>query len=114
MSSSRKNLFPGVKRLTDLVITHARGSEIYAGSARYLDFTSGIAVTSTGHCHPTVVKAVQDQAAKVAHAQMGIVCHDPMFQLIDKLRPIVPWADSFFFANSGAEVSVAIIFQAGK
>ena len=49
---SLKNLFPGVKRLTDLQVTHGKGCELFTKNARYLDFTSGIAVTSTGHCHP--------------------------------------------------------------
>ena len=101
---SLKNLFPGVKRLTDLVITNGKGCELFTRNSRYLDFTSGIAVTSTGHYHPTVVAAVQAQAATLVHAQMGIVCHDPMLKLIEKLQPLVPWADSFFFSNSGAEV----------
>jgi 4-aminobutyrate aminotransferase len=97
-------LFRGVKRLSDIVVTRAKGCEVFSQEgARYLDFTSGIGVTSTGHCHPRVVEAVQAQAANLVHGQMGIVCHEPMMDLIERLEPIVPWADSFFFSNSGAE-----------
>ena len=65
--------------------------------------TTSIGVTSTGHCHQVVVEAVQAQAANLVHGQMGIVCHEPMMDLIERLEPLVPWADSFFFTNSGAE-----------
>ncbi|MEB3733535.1 aminotransferase class III-fold pyridoxal phosphate-dependent enzyme [Halopseudomonas pachastrellae] len=44
---------------------------------RYLDFTSGIGVTSTGHCHPTVVAAAQEQVGRVIHAQYTTVAHGP-------------------------------------
>ena len=64
----------------------------------------GIAVLNTGHCHPRVVAAVQDQATKVAHAQMGVYRHQPMLELADKLMEILPEdMDQVMFANSGAE-----------
>ena len=48
-------------RITDLIIERGEGCHVYAGEDRYLDFTSGIGVTNTGHAHPEVVKAVQDR-----------------------------------------------------
>src|SRR5690606_10341434 len=71
---------------------------------RYLDFTCGIGVTNTGHCHPHVVQAVQAQAGKLLHGQANIVYHPAMLSLIEELRQIVPpHIDGFFFSNSGAE-----------
>ncbi len=58
-----------------------RGEGIYVwdiDGERWTDFTSGIAVTNTGHCHPRVVRAIQDQAAKFIHAQANIFAHEPM------------------------------------
>jgi 4-aminobutyrate aminotransferase len=83
----------------------AEGSYIYAEDGRkYLDFTCGIGVTNTGHCHPKVVEAIREQAGLFLHAQANIVVHKPMMQLIEELRTIVPASiDGFFFSNSGAE-----------
>lgn len=83
----------------------AEGSYLYATDGRkYLDFTCGIGVTNTGHCHPKVVEAVRAQAGLFLHAQANIVVHQPMLQLVEELRQIVPPAiDGFFFSNSGAE-----------
>ena len=96
---------PVWNRYTDIIIDHAQGVYVYDVSGeRYLDFTSGIGVTSTGHCHPKVVAAIREQAGRLLHAQANIYFHRPLMELIDALRPIVPpGLDTFFFANSGAE-----------
>lgn len=71
---------------------------------KYLDFTCGIGVTNTGHCHPKVVEAIREQAGLFLHAQANIVVHKPMLALIEELRRVVhPSIDGFFFSNSGAE-----------
>src|SRR5665647_3972746 len=49
--------------------------------SKWLDLVMGIAVVNTGHCHPKVVAAVQEQATKVSHAQMNIYRHQPMLDL---------------------------------
>src|SRR5258708_8452358 len=92
-------------RIFNFVAERAEGSYIYKADGRkLLDFTCGIGVTNTGHCHPKVVEAVREQAANFLHAQANIVIHKPMLQLIDELRTIVPPSiDGFFFSNSGAE-----------
>ena len=96
---------PAWSRIFNFVSERAEGSYIYTEDGRkLLDFTSGIGVTNTGHCHPKVVEAIREQAGKFLHAQVNIVVHKPMLQLIDELRTVVPAPiDSFFFANSGAE-----------
>lgn len=74
---------------------------------QYLDMTSGIGVTSTGHCHPHVVAAVQAQAATMVHAQQSMfLSHHPMNQLVERLLPLTPpEIDSFLFTNSGSEAT---------
>jgi 4-aminobutyrate aminotransferase len=88
-----------------IVIDHAEGSWVYAtDGSRWLDFVVGIAVVNTGHSHPKVVKAVQDQAAKLAHAQMGIYRHSPMLELAEEIVAIAPEGlDEVMYTNSGAE-----------
>ncbi len=83
----------------------AEGCYVYdQDGTPYLDFTCGIGVTNTGHCHPRVVEAIREQAGKLIHAQVNIIYHEPLLELIDELRTIVhPSLDGFFFSNSGAE-----------
>lgn len=92
-------------RIFDFVADRAEGSYIYTDDGRrLLDFTCGIGVTNTGHCHPRVVAAIREQAGLFLHAQANIVVHKPMLELIRELRAIVPEPiDGFFFSNSGAE-----------
>lgn len=92
-------------RLFNFVADRAEGSYIYTSDGRkLLDFTCGIGVTNTGHCHPKVVEAIREQAGNFLHAQANIVVHKPILQLIEELRKIVPPSiDGFFFSNSGAE-----------
>lgn len=96
---------PVWNRYTNLILDHALGVHVYdIDGNEYLDFTSGIGVTSTGHCHPSVVAAIQKQATKLLHGQFNIYYHRPLLDLIETLQPIVPpGLDSFYFTNSGAE-----------
>ena len=104
-TESLQNLSPVWGRITNIVMDHGAGSCLYdTAGRRYLDFTCGIGVTNTGHCHPKVVAAIQAQAAKLIHGQINIVFHQPMLDLVEELKPVVPAGlDSFFFSNSGAE-----------
>jgi len=99
------HMSPVWTRIFPIQAERAEGSYIYAEDGRkYLDFTCGIGVTNTGHCHPKVVEAIREQAGKFLHAQANIIVHKPMMQLIEELRTIVPASiDGFFFSNSGAE-----------
>jgi 4-aminobutyrate aminotransferase len=84
-----------------------RGEGIYlydAAGVRYMDFTSGIGVTNTGHAHPRVVQAIQEQASALIFGQMNIVITPAALRLAEKLDEVTPPAiDQFFFSNSGAE-----------
>ena len=90
-----------------------RGEGVYlydAAGRRYTDFTSGIGVTNTGHCHPRVVQAIQDQAGRLIFGQMNIVLPPTAVQLAERLDELTPPAlDRFFFANSGAEAIEAAV-----
>jgi len=99
------HMAPVWSRIFTIEAERAEGSYIYATDGKkYLDFTCGIGVTNTGHCHPKVVAAIREQAGMFLHAQANIVVHQPMLQLIDEVRKIVPpGIDGFFFSNSGAE-----------
>ncbi|MBI5828956.1 MAG: aminotransferase class III-fold pyridoxal phosphate-dependent enzyme [Chloroflexi bacterium] len=99
------HLSPVWSRSAALIAERGEGAYLYTADGRkLLDFTCGIGVTNTGHCHPKVVAAVREQAGLFLHAQANIVIHKPMLQLIEELRKVVPPSiDSFYFANSGAE-----------
>jgi 4-aminobutyrate aminotransferase len=92
-------------RYTPIIATRAEGCYIYDLDEKpYLDFTCGIGVTNTGHCHPRVVAAIREQAGLLLHGQVNIVFHLPLLRMIEELRKIVPpEIDGFFFSNSGAE-----------
>jgi 4-aminobutyrate aminotransferase len=94
-------------RVTDLEVASGRGCVITTTSGEdYLDFTSGIAVTSTGHCHPKVVAAIAEQAGRFIHAQVNIYRHDLLERLGARLADVCPDPiDTFFFANSGSEAT---------
>jgi 4-aminobutyrate aminotransferase len=99
------HISPVWTRLFSIRSDHAEGCYIFAEDGKkYLDFTCGIAVTNTGHCHPKVVEAIRAQAGQFLHAQVNIVIQKPMMELIAELRQIVnPSIDAFYFSNSGAE-----------
>ncbi|MFN8489160.1 MAG: aminotransferase class III-fold pyridoxal phosphate-dependent enzyme [Caldilineaceae bacterium] len=107
----RQHLSPAWTRYSDIVAERAEGPYIYTSDGRrYLDFTSGIGVTSTGHCHPKVVAAAQAQVGKLIHGQINIVYHQPVLDLVNELLQVVPsHLSTFFFANSGAEAIEASI-----
>ncbi|MBJ8345725.1 aspartate aminotransferase family protein [Antrihabitans sp. YC2-6] len=105
------SLSPILKQATPVVVDHALGSWIYGvDGRRYLDFTTGIGVTSTGHCHPTVVEAARAQVGSIIHAQYTTVMHRPLLELTEKLGEVLPTGlDSVFYANSGSEAVEASI-----
>lgn len=106
VSDATSHLSPVWSRSWTLKVERGEGAYLYdLDGRRYLDFTCGIGVTSTGHAHPHVVKAIQEQAALLLHGQANIVIHQPMLRLAQALLEVVPAPlDSFFFTNSGAEV----------
>jgi 4-aminobutyrate aminotransferase len=102
---NKQFLSPVWARYTEIMVERGEGACLYAADGRsYLDFTCGIGVTNTGHCHPRVVAAIREQAGLLLHGQANIVYHRPMLELVGALREVMPpELDSFFFSNSGAE-----------
>ncbi|HLT61206.1 MAG TPA: aspartate aminotransferase family protein [Microlunatus sp.] len=98
-------LSPILKQANPVVAARGSGVLIFdEEDRRYLDFTAGIGVTSTGHCHPAVVAAAQQQVATIIHAQYTTVRNRPMLELTERLGDVLPQGlDRLFFANSGSE-----------
>lgn len=99
------HLSPLLKQSSDICADHGRGSYLYDDQGNsWLDFTSGIGVTATGHCHPTVVEAVREQAGKLVHGQYTTVRHPSLLRLTDRLYEKLPPAlDAVALFNSGSE-----------
>src|SRR4051812_44336027 len=97
--------------VTDLPVASGKGAWVTTvDGTEYLDFSSGIAVTSTGHCHPHVVEAIQRQAARFVHASVNVYRHDLLEPLAARLADLAPGGiDTFFYANSGAEITEAAV-----
>ncbi|MFQ6230275.1 aspartate aminotransferase family protein [Nocardia sp. NPDC002869] len=104
-------LSPILKQATPVTVDHGAGCYLYdVDGRRFLDFTAGIGVTSTGHCHPRVVAAAQEQIGKLIHGQYTTVMHRPMLELTERLGTVLPAGlDSVFYANSGSEAVEAAL-----
>ena len=97
---------PSYTRSYPLVAKRGRGIRIEdADGNEFLDFAAGIAVASTGHCHPEVVAAIQKQAAELIHISGTDFYNEPLTQLAEKLSAIAPMRGphKIFYGNSGAE-----------
>ncbi len=107
-------LSPVLSHFTRLNIAYGKGSYLYStDGAEYLDFTAGIAVASTGHCHPDVVEAIQRQAETLIHACAGVVYYGPNVALAEKLGAILDYdLTSCFFTQSGTEAIEACLKMA--
>src|SRR5512136_2985748 len=102
---------PSYPRGYPFVMDHGKGSQVWdVDGNRFLDFAAGIAVVSTGHSHPKVVKAIQDQAEKFIHISSDFY-HAIWVELAEKINQIVPIADDTvsFMTNSGTESVEAAI-----
>jgi len=104
-------LSPVLKQATGVVAARGEGALIFdEDGRRYLDFTAGIGVTSTGHCHPKVVAAAQEQVGRIIHAQYTTVMHRPLLDLVERMGEVLPpGLDRLFFANSGSEAVEAAL-----
>src|SRR5690349_16167259 len=104
-------LSPVLKQATPVLAARAEGVHVYDEDGRaHLDFTAGIGVTSTGHCHPRVVEAAQRQVGTLIHAQYTTVMHRPLLTLVERLGEVLPpGLDRMFLANSGSEAIEAAL-----
>ncbi len=96
---------PSYPRGLPFVMDHGKGTEVWdVDGNRFLDFAAGIAVVSTGHSHPKVVKAIQDQAEKFIHISSDFY-HEQWVALGERLDEIAPFHEAAvsFMSNSGTE-----------
>jgi 4-aminobutyrate aminotransferase len=107
---------PSYTRVYPLAVERGYGAVIEdVDGNRFLDFTAGIAVCSTGHCHPQIVAAIQQQAGKLLHMSGTDFYYAPQGDLAKKLAEIAPGGGGkrVFFTNSGAE-SVEAAFKLAR
>ncbi|HVN84893.1 MAG TPA: aspartate aminotransferase family protein [Candidatus Binatia bacterium] len=100
-----------------LVVARAAGATVWDAHGRaYLDLLSGIGVANVGHCHPDVVRAVQEQAARYLHVMVyGEAIQAPQVELARQLAALTPGdLDVVFFTNSGAEAVEGALKTARK
>ena len=101
-----RHVSPSYTRAYPLVADRGEGAMVQdVDGNRFLDFNAGIAVVAAGHCHPRVVKAIQEQAARLIHMSGTDFYYEGMVALAEKLSGIAPGAVErrVSFGNSGAE-----------
>lgn len=107
----RAVISPSYPRGYPFVMDHGKGTDVWdVDGNRFLDFEAGIAVASTGHSNPAVVKAIQDQAEQFIHISSDFY-HENWIRLAEKLDQIAPWSgpSACFMTNSGTESVEAAI-----
>ncbi len=104
-------LSPVLQQATPVQAARGEGVHLYdTDGRRHLDFTAGIGVTSTGHCHPRVVAAAQEQVGTLIHGQCTTVMHQPLLKLTERMGDVLPAGiDRVFFLNSGSEAVEASV-----
>jgi 4-aminobutyrate aminotransferase len=103
---------PAYGRVYPLVVKQGRGMVVEDVDGNlFLDFMAGIAVASTGHSHPRVVKAIEEQARKFLHICGSDFYYEPMVALSEKLARLTPGSSGkkVFMTNSGTEAVEAAI-----
>ena len=106
VEADTRYISPSYTRSYPLVARRGRGFRVEdVDGNEFLDFAAGIAVTSTGHCHPEVVAAIQKQAAELIHISGTDFYNEPLTDLAARLSAIAPMPGphKFFYGNSGAE-----------
>src|SRR5437667_654818 len=112
LERDQRYMSPSYTRIYPLMVERGSGAVIEDVDGNlFLDFTAGIAVTSTGHCHPQVVAAIQDQAAKLIHMSGTDFYYQPQIDLAQRLAELAPGSSPkrVFFTNSGAEALEAAL-----
>lgn len=112
MSNETEYNLSGVwTHICDHTVVRGEGCRLYTDTGTsLLDFTSGIGVNSTGHCHPKVAAAVAAQAQTLLFSQINCARHDKLYELADELKSVVPpHLNKFFYAQSGAEAVEAAV-----
>jgi 4-aminobutyrate aminotransferase len=106
VEADKRLISPSYTRSYPLVAKRGRGCRVEdVDGNEFLDFAAGIAVTSTGHCHPEVVAAIQKQAAELIHISGTDFYNEPLTELAERLSSVAPMRGPhrIFYGNSGAE-----------
>jgi 4-aminobutyrate aminotransferase len=106
IAGDEKYVSPSYTRSYPLVAKRGRGIVVEdVDGNEFFDFSAGIAVTSTGHCHPEVVSAIQKQAAELIHMSGTDFYYESLVTLAERLTKIAPMPGPhrFYYGNSGAE-----------
>jgi 4-aminobutyrate aminotransferase len=106
VEADHRLISPSYTRSYPLVAKRGRGARVTdVDGNEFLDFAAGIAVVSTGHCHPEVVAAIQKQAAELIHISGTDFYNEPLTDLAERLSAVAPMPGPhrFFYGNSGAE-----------
>ena len=106
LEGDEKYISPSYTRSYPMVAKRGRGIVVEdVDGNEFFDFSAGIAVTSTGHCHPHVVQAIQKQAAELIHMSGTDFYYSSMIELAERLSKLAPMPGphKFYYGNSGAE-----------
>jgi 4-aminobutyrate aminotransferase len=112
LAGDDKYISPSYTRSYPLVAKSGRGIVVTdVDGNEFFDFSAGIAVTSTGHCHPHVVEAIQKQAAELIHMSGTDFYYESMVELAERLSKIAPMPGphKIYYGNSGAEAVEAAL-----
>ena len=112
LAGDDKYISPSYTRSYPLVAKSGRGIVVTdVDGNEFFDFSAGIAVTSTGHCHPEVVAAIQKQAGELIHMSGTDFYYESMITLAERLSKIAPMPGPhrIYYGNSGAEAVEAAL-----
>ena len=110
---AKKALTPNYRQ-QPIAVVRGEGARVWdADGKAYLDFIGGVAVDVLGHCHPALVKAIEEQARTIWHVSNHFYIARQI-ELAEALLAKVPWARRTFFCNSGAEANEAMLKLARK
>ncbi|HEY0938483.1 MAG TPA: 4-aminobutyrate--2-oxoglutarate transaminase [Steroidobacter sp.] len=113
LNARRERAVPrGVASATQVFIDCARNAEVWdVTHRRFIDFASGIAVLNTGHCHPTILAAVERQLQRFTHAAFQVTAYEPYIALAERLNAIAPVrgpAKTILFSTGAEAVENAV------
>jgi 4-aminobutyrate aminotransferase/(S)-3-amino-2-methylpropionate transaminase len=106
MARRRAAVARGVGQAHEIFVQRAANAELWdVEGRRYIDFAGGIAVLNTGHCHPEVIAAVQEQLGRYTHTCFQVLAYEPYVELAEALNALAPgdFAKKTLLLSTGAE-----------
>ena len=106
MARRRAALPAGLGQAHEIFVERASNAEVWdVEGRRYIDFAGGIAVLNTGHRHPALVAAVNEQLGRYTHTCFQVLAYEPYVELAERLNAMAPgnFAKKSFFMTTGAE-----------